>query len=87
MYDTTGITATAGIAPNLYLCKIAMDIVAKHIQADSKGVRIAELSVNDYRKCYGVIHLLLTSGGLDQEYQDSLKTWDKDYGGYCENVP
>ena len=50
VYDTTGITATAGIAPNLYLCKIAMDIVAKHIQADSKGVRIAELSVNDYRK-------------------------------------
>lgn len=73
VYDTTGITATAGIAPNLYLCKIAMDIVAKHIQADSKGVRIAELSVNDYRKCYGVIHLLLISGGLDQEYQDSLK--------------
>ena len=50
VYYTTGITATAGIAPNLYLCKIAMDIVAKHIQADSKGVRIAELSVNDYRK-------------------------------------
>lgn len=46
----TGITATAGIAPNLYLCKIAMDIVAKHIQADKNGVRIAELSVIDYRK-------------------------------------
>ena len=46
----TGITATCGIGTNLYLCKIAMDIVAKHIQADSKGVRIAELSVNDYRK-------------------------------------
>lgn len=45
-----GITATAGIAPNLYLCKIAMDIVAKHIQADKDGVRIAELDEMTYRK-------------------------------------
>ena len=40
---TTGITATAGIGTNMYLCKIAMDIVAKHIKADKDGVRIAEL--------------------------------------------
>lgn len=46
----TGITATAGIAPNLYLCKIAMDIVAKHIPADDDGVRIAELDEISYRK-------------------------------------
>ena len=46
----TGITATAGIAPNLFLCKVAMDIVAKHIPADEDGVRIAELDVNSYRK-------------------------------------
>ena len=46
----TGITATAGIAPNLYLSKIAMDIVAKHIPADKDGVRIAELDVMSYRK-------------------------------------
>ena len=39
----TGITATAGIGPNLYLAKLAMDIVAKHIPADKDGVRIAEL--------------------------------------------
>ena len=39
----TGITATAGIGTNMYLCKIAMDIVAKHIPADQDGVRIAEL--------------------------------------------
>lgn len=45
----TGITATAGIAPNLFLCKVAMDIVAKHIPADSDGVRIAELDVPSYR--------------------------------------
>ena len=40
--QTTGITATAGIGPNMYLCKIAMDIEAKRIQADKDSVRIAE---------------------------------------------
>ena len=48
--DTTGITATAGIGTNLYLCKIAMDIVAKKIPADENGVRIAELDEITYRK-------------------------------------
>lgn len=47
---TTGITATAGIAPNLFLCKVAMDIVAKHVEADPDGVRIAELDLDGYRK-------------------------------------
>ena len=47
---TTGITATAGIGTNLYLCKIAMDIVAKHIKADEDGVRIAELDEHSYRE-------------------------------------
>ncbi|MCR5272857.1 MAG: DNA methylase [Lachnospiraceae bacterium] len=46
----TGITATAGIGTNLYLCKIAMDIVAKHIPADEDGVRIAELDERKYRE-------------------------------------
>ena len=50
VYDTTGITATAGIAPNLYLCKIAMDIVAKHCEPDETGARISELDVMSYRK-------------------------------------
>lgn len=48
--QTTGITATAGIGTNLYLCKIAMDIVAKHIPADKNGVRIAELTEQSYRE-------------------------------------
>lgn len=47
---TTGITATAGIGTNMYLCKIAMDIVAKHIEADKDGVRIAELDEMSYRR-------------------------------------
>lgn len=46
----TGITATAGIGTNMYLCKIAMDIVAKHIPADKDGVRIAELDEMKYRE-------------------------------------
>ncbi len=46
----TGITATAGIGTNLYLAKVAMDIVAKHIPADQDGVRIAELDELSYRK-------------------------------------
>ncbi len=46
----TGITATAGIGTNLYLCKIAMDIMAKRVKADKYGVRIAQLDEMSYRK-------------------------------------
>jgi len=46
----TGITATAGIGTNLYLAKVAMDIVAKHLPADKNGVRIASLDEKSYRK-------------------------------------
>ena len=47
---TTGITATAGIGSNLYLCKVAMDIMAKHVPPDEDGVRVAELDEMGYRK-------------------------------------
>ncbi len=50
VYSQTGITATAGIGTNLYLCKIAMDIVAKHIEPGKDGVRIAVLDELTYRK-------------------------------------
>lgn len=50
VYETVGITATAGIGTNLYLCKIAMDIVAKHIPPDEDGVRIAEIDEQRYRE-------------------------------------
>lgn len=46
----TGITATCGIAPNLFLCKVAMDIVAKHSPPDKYGVRIAELDEKEFRR-------------------------------------
>ena len=47
---TTGVTATAGIAENLYLCKVALDITAKHIPPDKYGVRIAQLDMMTYRR-------------------------------------
>lgn len=50
VFAETGITATAGIGTNLYLAKVAMDIVAKHIDADKNGVRIAEIDEMSYRK-------------------------------------
>lgn len=49
VYEQTGITATAGIGTNRYLCKIAMDIGAKHTEPDANGVRIAELDEQSYR--------------------------------------
>ena len=48
--ETTGITATAGIGTNLYLAKVAMDIVAKRTQPDKQGVRIAQLDERSYRR-------------------------------------
>ena len=50
VYDNTGITATAGIGTNLYLSKVAMDIVAKHVEPNKNGVRIACLDEMMYRK-------------------------------------
>lgn len=50
VYDTTGITATGGIGTNMYLAKVAMDIVAKHAKPDVNGVRVAGLDEMTYRK-------------------------------------
>ncbi|MGN1052954.1 MAG: DNA methylase [Candidatus Scatosoma sp.] len=50
VFEETGITATAGIGTNLYLCKVAMDIVAKRVEPDEYGVRIAELDETSYRE-------------------------------------
>ena len=50
VYSTTGITATVGIGTNLYLSKVAMDIVAKKMPADENGVRIASLDEQSYRE-------------------------------------
>lgn len=50
VYKTTGITATAGIGPNMYLAKIAMDITAKKMEPDEHGVRLAILDEEKYKK-------------------------------------
>lgn len=50
VYKTTGITATSGIGTNMYLAKVAMDIVAKHSEPDEYGVRLAEIDEMSYRK-------------------------------------
>ena len=50
VYQTTGITATGGIGTNLYLCKVAMDIVAKHVEPDKNGVRIGKIDEKSYRE-------------------------------------
>ncbi len=50
VFTDTGITATAGIGSNLYLCKVAMDIVAKHTAPDENGLRIGELDEMSYRR-------------------------------------
>lgn len=50
VWRRTCITATAGIGSNLYLCKVAMDIVAKHVEPDAEGMRIAELDERTYRE-------------------------------------
>ena len=62
----TGITATCGIGTNLYLCKIAMDIMAKHAMPDERGVRIAELNENSYRRKLWTIGRLPISGEWEQ---------------------
>ncbi len=50
VYRTTGITATAGIGTNLYLCKVALDIIAKHAEPDENGIRVAVLDEETYRR-------------------------------------
>ena len=50
VYKQTGITATAGIGTNLFLAKVAMDVLAKHVKPNKYGVRIAELDEMSYRK-------------------------------------
>lgn len=70
---TTGITAAAGIGTNLYLCKVAMDITAKHIQGDSDGVRIAELDEMTYRKTLWDYRPLTDFWRIGRGYADALE--------------
>ncbi len=73
--ETVGITATAGIGTNLYLCKIAMDIVAKHIPADEDGVRIAELDEMSYRKQLWTHQPLIDFWRIGRGYSKKLENY------------
>ena len=70
---STGITATAGIGSNLYLSKVAMDIVAKHIPADEDGLRIAELDELRYRKLLWAHRPLTDFWRVGPGYRDKLE--------------
>lgn len=71
---TTGITATAGIGTNLYLCKVAMDIEAKHIPPDENGVRIAELDEMSYRRKLWSHHPLTSFWRVGKGYAKKLES-------------
>lgn len=71
---TTGITAAAGIGTNLYLAKIAMDIVAKHVQPDKDGVRIAKLNEMTYRKLLWTHRPLTDFWRVGRGYATKLET-------------
>ncbi|MBO5163539.1 MAG: DNA methylase [Ruminococcus sp.] len=71
--SSTGITATAGIGTNLYLCKIAMDIVAKKMPADKDGVRIAELDEMSYRRLLWEHRPLTDFWRIGRGYSDKLE--------------
>ena len=71
----TGITATAGIGTNLYLAKIAMDIVAKHIQPDGNGVRIAQLDEAVYRRLLWVHRPLTDFWRVGRGYAKKLEEY------------
>lgn len=72
--NETGITATAGIGTNLYLCKVAMDIGAKHIQPDENGVRIAELDEMSYRRTLWAHRPLTDFWRVGRGYAKKLET-------------
>ena len=69
----TGITATAGIGTNLYLGKVAMDIVAKHIEPDENGVRIAELDEESYRRILWTHRPLMECWRVGRGYAKKLE--------------
>lgn len=81
----TGITATCGIGTNLYLCKIAMDIMAKHAMPDERGVRIAELNENSYRRKLWD-HRPITDFGEWEQVMPKARGSRHVYNGRCGQV-
>lgn len=76
VYETTGITATAGIGTNMYLCKVAMDILAKHAKPNEKGVRIAMLDEMSYRKTLWTHRPITDFWRVGKGYAKRLETYN-----------
>ncbi|MBO5096096.1 MAG: DNA methylase [Bacilli bacterium] len=76
VYERTGITATAGIGTNLFLCKVAMDIVAKHTEPNEFGVRVAELDEKSYRKLLWTHTPLTDFWRVGQGYAKKLESYN-----------
>ena len=76
IFLVTGITATAGIGPNLYLCKVAMDIVSKHVDANDEGVRIGELNEDSYRNLLWNHQPLTDFWRIGKGYAKKLEKYD-----------
>lgn len=74
VYEETGITATAGVGSNLYLCKVAMDVMAKRVAPDANGVRIAELDEMSYRKLLWNHRPLTDFWRVGRGYQKKLES-------------
>ena len=74
----TGITATAGIGTNMYLCKVAMDIMAKKAPADKDGVRIAELDEQSYRQEPQQLDLFTDYEALAKQQEAEQATLEKE---------
>lgn len=75
VFVETGITATAGVGSNLYLAKVAMDVVAKHVPPDENGVRIAELNETTYRKLLWDHRPLTDFWRVGKGYSDKLNRY------------
>lgn len=76
VYDSTGITATAGIGTNMYLAKVAMDIVAKHMDANEYGVRLASLDEMKYRELLWNHTPLTSFWRVGKGYQKKLEEYN-----------
>lgn len=70
---TTGITASGGMGINLYLCKVAMDILAKHVPKDQNGVKIAKLDEMSYRRLLWSHQLLTDFWRVGRGYAKKLE--------------
>lgn len=86
VFGTAGITATAGTASNLFLCKVTMDIVAKHTPTNENGVRIAEPDERSFGVSFGLISPSRTSGAYVEVFLRQYRTIRKEATAPAEEL-